>query len=223
MTETRLTDRDLIESIISNFYIVDYGFVSKVQGDKVDVVHAVKPTARDGKEIPQIETKGVELLFLSGSGFSIKWDIQEGDRVLLLGLKDYVKSAEDVKQAEEADVFIHYNRSTMKALPLCVFNADASVRIEIEKGKMKIEADDDVELKGKGKLKLNTQDKIELNGSSKQFVTWTELNTALQSLVTTLNTHTHVATMIGSPTAQPVPTMTIDISSAKTTTVVTGG
>lgn len=53
----------------------------------------------------------------------------------------------------------------MKALPLCVFSNEAKVKIEVEEGT----------------LKITTNKKIELNGNSKQFVTWNELNSALSS------------------------------------------
>jgi hypothetical protein len=69
---------------------------------------------------------------------------------------------------------------------------------------------------------------IELNGNSKQFVTWTELNTALELLMTSLNSHTHVVASVGAPTGPasasvPPITFSVDISAAKTTTIKTGG
>ena len=70
-----------------------------------------------------------------------------------------------------------------------------------------------------GKIVL-TGDKIELNGSSKNFVTHTELNTALQSYNSQLTVFfTALYALLG----VPYPGATIDISSSKTTTIVTGG
>ena len=63
--------------------------------------------------------------------------------------------------------------------------------------------------------------KIELNGNSKNFVTYAELDIALQKFMVELGTHTH-----GSPsgaTTPPAKPMSLDISKSKTTTIVTGG
>lgn len=60
---------------------------------------------------------------------------------------------------------------------------------------------------------------IELNGNTKEFVTWTELNTALQLLVTAINA-AFATKSNGSGSAGG---LTLDISAAKTTTVKTGG
>lgn len=133
------TDRDLIESVLSSFYIVDYGYVQKVNDDKtVDVVHAKKIKTIQGKTLPQTETKKIEVLTVAGSAFSLNIDIQPGDKVLLLGLKNYVQNSADVNEATETTVYMHYARTTMKALPLCAFNADAKVTAEIKDGEFKL-------------------------------------------------------------------------------------
>jgi len=203
----KFTDRTLIESLISSFYIVDYGFINKVNADKtVNVTHAKKQVLLDGSELPVIETPNIEVLTICGAGFSLQFDYKAGDKVLLLGLKDFVKKVAEVKNAETPEIFIHYNRTTLKALPLCVFSDEAKVKIQIENGKMTID----------------TEGNIELNGNDKQFVTWTELNKALQNFITTFNSHTHTGNM-GSPTSPPVVSAQLDISSAKTKTILTGG
>ena len=204
----KLTDRNLIESILASHYILDYGFIKKVNADKtVDVTHAKQLKTLDGKTLPATVTTGVEVLTIAGSGFSINFDYKKGDKVLLLGLKDFVPKVEDVTSATETTAYLHYSRETLKAIPLCVFSDDAKVKVEIEAGTMKI----------------TTEKKIEINGNSKQFVTWAELNQALQNLVTALNSHTHSNGNQGSPTGGPIVPMTLDISSSKTTTIVTGG
>lgn len=216
MTSLKYNERDLIETILTNFFIVDYGVISKVNGDKtVNVVHAIKHALRSGEKLPQTETKNVELLFLSGKGFSIAWDIKGGDKVLLLGLKDYVEKVKEVTQAKEDKAFSHYDRATLKAIPLCLFDDSAEVTFETKDGTLKI--------KTQKNLEIATEGKLELNGKDKQFVTWQELNTALTNFTTLLNSHVHTATSIGAPTSPPVAPMSIDISQAKTTTVVTGG
>jgi hypothetical protein len=77
----------------------------------------------------------------------------------------------------------------------------------------------------KATIKLLADGTIEINGNGKRLVTWDELNTALQN-------HTHAAgtlittcgagpgTVSGGATGAPV---ALDLTSAKTTTVKTGG
>ena len=204
----KLTERSLIESILASHYIVDYGFIKKVNADQtVDVTHAKQLKTLDGKTLPATVTTNIEVLTISGAGFSIKFDYKKGDKVLLLGLKDYIPEVEKVTSATETTTYLHYSRETLKAIPLCLFNDEAKVKIEIEAGTMKV----------------TTEKKIEINGNSKQFVTWAELNQSLQGLINTLNTHTHSNGNEGSPTGAPIVPMSLDISSSKTTTVVTGG
>lgn len=158
-----LTDRSLIESIVCGFFIVDYGFINKVNADKtVNVTHAKKQVLLDGTELPILETPNLEVLTISGSGFSLNFDYKAGDKVLLLGLKDYVEKVKDVNEAKTPETFIHYNRSTLKVLPLCVFNSEAKVKIEIEKGKFSLESEKECVI---------NSSKIELNGNDNNFVT----------------------------------------------------
>ena len=204
----RFTERNLIESLLSSFYILDYGFIKNVNDDDtIDVTHAKQLKTYDGQSLKATVTTSVEVLTIAGGGFSLKFDYKKGDKVLLLGLKDYIEKVEDVTSATETTAYIHYSRETMKAIPLCVFNDDAKVKVEIEGGTMKV----------------TTEKKIELNGNDKQFVTYVELNNALQGLVNALNSHTHSNGNQGSPTGGPTAPMSLDISAAKTTTIVTGG
>lgn len=144
-----LSERDLIASIVSSFYIVDYGYINKVNGDKtVNVTHAAKPVLTDGTELPETVTSNVEVLTICGAGFCVQWDYKAGDKVLLLGLKNYVPEAGTVKQAEIPKAFVHYTRATLKAIPLCVFSDEAKAKIIVENGKMTITTDDTLELDG---------------------------------------------------------------------------
>ena len=153
-----LTERNLIESILASFFIVDYGFIKNVNPDgTVDVTHAKQLQTMDGVTLSPTVTENVELLTVAGAGFSIKFDYKKGDRVLLLGLKDYVPKVEDVKSSTETTVYLHYTRETLKAIPLCVFNSDAKATIEVKDGT------------------------IAINGNTKHFVTWEDLNTALNT------------------------------------------
>ena len=229
--QEKLTERNLIESILASHYIIDYGFIKKVNADDtIDVTHAKQLKTLDGKTLPATVTTNVEVLTIAGGGFSIKFDYKKGDKVLLLGLKDYIPKVEEVTSASETTAFLHYTRETLKAIPLCVFYDDAKVKVEIEDGNMnlkiaghlKLKTDKDTEI-DTDTLKVKTKKKVELNGNSKQFVTWAELNQALSTFTTALVSHTHNITSPGQPSGPAVGVPTIDISAAKTTTIVTGG
>lgn len=80
----------------------------------------------------------------------------------------------------------------------------------------------------KSRLRLTATGDIELNGSNKRLVTWDELNSAISSLVTSLNSHTHMVASLGAPTgpasaSTPPVTFACNIDAAKTTSVKTGG
>ena len=234
----QFTDRALIESILASFFILDYGIVQEVNGDNtINVVHAKELTMLDGSVLPPMETKNIEVLTLSGAGFSLVWDIQKGDKVLLLGLKTLIENSAEVDTPEKSASNLHYARETLKAFPLCAFNDEAKVRLQIKDGSLSLTANDAVTTECKNyklsasqnaelecqKYAITAKEKIELNGNTKQFVTWAELNAAFNQFLTLLNTHVHTCTAPASPTSPPVAPMTIDISAAKTTTVVTGG
>ncbi len=138
----KLTERSLVESILASHYILDYGFIKKVNDDKtIDVTHAKQLKTYDGQTLKATVTTGVEVLTIAGGGFSIKFDYKKGDKVLLLGFKDYVPKVDEVTSATETTAYLHYSRETLKAIPLCIFNDDAKVKIEIESGKVKLACD----------------------------------------------------------------------------------
>ncbi|MDD5551220.1 MAG: phage baseplate assembly protein [Candidatus Omnitrophica bacterium] len=69
------------------------------------------------------------------------------------------------------------------------------------------------------KILLGDDGKIELNGNDKELVLWGPLNTALQAIVSGFNAELmKKQDMAGAPGSQ-----SLDISAAKTTTIVTGG
>ena len=133
------TERTLIESILASYYIVDYGFIKSVNPDKtIDVTHAKQLKTLDGQSLKATVTKNVEVLTLCGGGFSFIFDYKKGDKVLLLGLKDYVPKVEDVTSATETTAYLHYSRETIKAIPLCIFSDKAKVQVKVENGKLTI-------------------------------------------------------------------------------------
>ena len=207
---TGLSERDMIVGLLGNFYILDYGFVSKVNADgTVNVTHAKRQQTIEGVKLPETRTTNLEVLTLCGAGFSIQWDVEPGDQVLLLGLKDYIPQVAKVTQSTDQATFIHYTRDTMKALPLCIFNKDARVTFKVDKGT----------------LQIDTEKKVELNGNTSHLVTYEELNQAITAFMTALNSHTHPISWTGSSgsgtSSAPTTPMSFDISASKAGKVTT--
>lgn len=213
-----LSEKDVITSVINSFYFVDYGYINQVNSDKtVNVTHANKTVMIDGTELNETITNNIEVLTVCGAGFAVSFDYKANDKVLLLGLKDYIPNVANVKKAEVPSSFVHYDRATLKALPLCVFSDEAKVKMMIEEGKLTIESENETIINAKT---------IELNGNSKQFVTWSELNTALSTFVSQLNASLQTGATPsggGKVTFTTPPPSSIDISSAKSQKVVLGG
>jgi hypothetical protein len=81
----------------------------------------------------------------------------------------------------------------------------------------------DIQGSAAGEIKITAAGHVEVNGNTKSFVTGDELNTALQTFMTALMLHVHTCTAPGSPSSPPTSPMTLDITTAKTLTVKTGG
>lgn len=93
------------------------------------------------------------------------------------------------------------------------------LNIELNEGETLIYATNSSGKQITAQIRLQANGQIELNGNTKSLVTWEELNTALQMLVASINTS--LAAKLdggGAPGA-----LTLDISTAKTSTLKTGG
>ncbi len=165
-----LTEADLIRNVVANTFILDFGIVEAVNGDgTVDVQHAVQPT-RLGYQLPPTVTRNVEVVWPSSSQFNPPFELAAGDTVLLVGLKDYVKTAK-VSAPDYTDVPLHYTQQTMKAIPMGA------------------------------------------NKGAARFVTYTELNAALQSFLTALKAAVAAGCQGGS--GGTIASVTLDISASK--------
>jgi len=206
-TLLQLTEREYFNFLINSRFFIDYGVVTKVTGNSmVDVVHAAIEVLLDDTPLPETKTPDVEVLWPASAGFSMQNEIAVGDQVLLIGLKSYVSAVAEVDGAKVPKSFDHYNRATLKAIPLCSFNADAGCVVKSTASKTTVDAN-----------------ALEINGDTKSFVTYEALNSALQGLVMVLASHTHNCTAPGSPSGPPLAALSLDISAAKTTTIKTGG
>lgn len=118
------TPRWLIEDVIAGKYLVDLGIVQSTDQSTVDVQHAVIRKAY-GTPLGPTVTKGLEVVW----AFPGSWTLAAGDIVLLLGMKDYVKTAH-VSAPAETDVGWSYTQETMKAVPLYSSKHKAQITID---------------------------------------------------------------------------------------------
>lgn len=218
-----LTDKNVIESIINSYFFIDYGFVSEVNGDgTINVTHAKFLVGDTGQQLEATVTKNIEVLTFSTKGISFKYSITQGDKVLLLGLKNRVKNIKDVTIATQQSTPTHYSRDTIKAVPFGIFDENANVRIDTT---------EDLKITTSLNVIINSDQNIELNGNNKAFVTYAELNQALQQLWSVIKTHTHTVATAGTAAAQSgtaspsteLASQTLDISASETKTIKTGG
>lgn len=112
------TPKWLIEDVLAGKYILDLGIVQGTDQTTVDVQHTVIPTVYgkglgSGGSPDPVVTKKVEVVW----AFPGNWTLQQGDIVLLLGLRAYVKTAY-AKSPAKTDIGLSYTRETMKAVPL---------------------------------------------------------------------------------------------------------
>jgi len=154
--------------------------------------------------------ENVPVMFPSGSIFSLRWDIARGDGCLILfsesGIGNYLNSSENIQV--ESDDSTRFSMTDAICVP-GLFSFTKAQRLSKD-NEIYIDKTGNVSIKGK---------EINLNGNSKSFVTHAELDAALQIYVSAVNT------LFGTKKDEPsaAATLTLDISSAATTTVKTGG
>lgn len=136
---------------------------------------------------------------------------EKGDKVLLIGLQSYspkMFETESILTENEENDVQHYTILGCVAIPLNIENSEVPLRIS------------------DGDFKAGTKDVhgITINEGDDPVVRWSELNTALQGLISKLNNHCHGGVQTGSgvsgppkaPSETPTPSteFSLDISNA---------
>ena len=128
--------RDLIENILANSFILDFGVVQSVGTNAngvttVSVQHSVQLNKLGTVMAPHV-TNNVEVMWWSSAGLSTQGKIAAGDTVLLVGLKDYLSSIAKPNPSDQArDVVpIHYARANMKAIAMGPFQSGSTHTID---------------------------------------------------------------------------------------------
>lgn len=181
LTGLQYNDRDVIESLIGQSFFADYGVITKINADKtVNVTHAVMMQLIDGTALPVTKTNNIEVIYPASASAGLAWPMTVGDGVLLIGLKNYVKSTANI-QAPTAppSEFPHYTQNTMKAIPLQSVSAP--------KFQIKITDTNDIEITS------TTSGKYKIANSSKS------LYTVLNSILTHITSLTTTNCVVGAP------------------------
>ena len=134
--------RDLIENIIANSFILDFGVVTAVGMNAngittVTVQHSVLLN-KLGTVLPPTTTQNVEVMWHTSNGLSTKGSVAVGDTVLLVGLKDYLASIASASPTA-TDIPFHHTQETMKAIAMGPYNASATHTIDASGTVMKID------------------------------------------------------------------------------------
>jgi Phage protein Gp138 N-terminal domain len=188
--------------IFSTFNCVQIGKISKVTSSEqtVEIELQIRRLAADGTSTKYPLLVDCPYFVLQGGGAYIDMPIKAGDYCLVLFNDRNIDNWWST--ANVADPATARKHSLSDALAIVGINPKTSP----------------LAMDGT-KLRIINDDGIELNGNSKQFVTWAELNSALQTFVGAINT-LFASKSNGSGTAG---TLSLDISAAKTTTIKTGG
>ena len=196
---THKTQKDLIYNIIDSYTFLDYGIVDKYTDKTVDVILV------NMRSEQELKLTGVELLTLGSASCSVTIEPTKGDLVLLLALRNYIEDLSVITSPESRETKLHYDLANIKAIQIAPAR-ESKATLDIDKD---------------GNVKIDSPS-ISLNGDSKYFVTHAELDSAIQTFITALNTHVHPTAATG-PASPPLVGMSLNIASAKTITIKTGG
>lgn len=109
-------------------------------------------------------------------------------------------------------------------------NADNRITMDSDGVKVECTNGNKIECKNTGvkvtDLNANTIETtgstVDINGNSKKFVTYTELNNAVTALLVLLNAHIHTCAGAGNPSSTPTVPITFDISASESTSARLG-
>lgn len=207
--------------IFSTFHCIQIGKIEKVTAAEqtVEVTLQIKRAATDGTSTAIPLLVDVPYMVLQGGGAYIDMPIAAGDYCIVLFNDRDIDTWWST--ANMADPATNRKHDLSDGIAIVGINPKTSP-LEMDGTNLRVISKKMVEIKSTNETKV-TASKVELNGNSKSFVTHAELTTALNTFLIALNAHTHNCTAPGSPSGPVLTSITLDISSAATTTVKTGG
>ena len=144
--------------------------------NRANVEHQIVMVETDGKEVERGTVINIPTLFLGGGGYSITWNLQEGDKGWIKAsdrdisnfLNGYKVSAPESKRihAFENGIFIPDVMEGLTEIPeedlgaFVISNRDFSQKISISSDRLRIEHDILIETKGNVNLGVNATEGI---------------------------------------------------------------
>jgi hypothetical protein len=207
----------VIASYLSGVFTAMPGIIQSYDKNTktVSVLPSIKTTFLDGEIQSKPIITNVPVMFPGTKKAVMQYKLEKGDGCLLIfsseSLEKWINSSGGMVEVGDTRRF-------------ALTDAFCIPGVFPPKSPGKVASGDGLEIiYDNGKIVLTPDGKIELNGDSKQFVTHAELNTALQNFVTGLSTYLLTGANGGGPVVFAGVYPTLNISSAKTTTVKTGG
>lgn len=134
-------DDVIIQSILKNKFILDYGTMLNISSDGTtcDVQHQVLNIFNGTVLTTPMVTKQVEILYLSSSSISFDTTPINNDPCLILGLKRFINSTKTPMPPPYAPLSpISYERSTIKVVPLSALKSQSGLIFRAKGGKLRL-------------------------------------------------------------------------------------
>lgn len=194
-------------------------------------IASVKPMVQrklsDGTflDLPIIEE--VPVIFPGATNVGLSFPLTEGDPVFILfterSIEDWFSTGNN-SQPQDPRRFSLTDAVAIPGIPYTGSNLPTAsgddLQLTYNNSNVTIKQDGEISIVNEnGSLLIKSNGNIEQNGNSKSFVTYTELNTALQGLVTAINA-AFGTKLDGGGTPG---TLVLDISASQTITIKTGG
>ena len=217
--ERNVNDIQLTKNIIGSYIFIDYAIVKDYKDGVISVTLA-HPIQKQ-----EITIVNVEVLSHGSKGFSTVYELVSGDIVQIFSSRSFIETVADFVSMQDRMISA-YDIATIKAVPITdAPNALNKLNIAAD-GAYTLEGENySIEVDSLGNVKV-TATMLELNGKNKSLVTWGELNIALTTFLANLTIALTTTPIIGLGSPQPVWTglpVAIDITAAKTTTILTDG
>ena len=201
------TFQKFFDSRMFNIHTMIPGIITKYSGHstrKATVMPMVKAKLLNNTDLEIQPIDNVPVVFPSSNSFSLLFPLNAGDGCLIAfsesGIGNYINGSGEIK---EADDLSRFSLTDAICIPgLWPFNIAPTSTATIE---------------------VNQAGIVAINGDTKPFVTHAELDSALQTFILALNLHVHSGVTTGPGASGPPTPMSINIATAATTTVKTGG
>lgn len=134
------TEKTIFENQLANKLIVDYGTIKNVYNNDTCDVQLQTLLSYNGNAVQgPLVIKGIEILYFSTSSLAIDSQVQQGDPVLVIGLRRYIDSTNTPMPPPAGPLTPDaYNLSTAKCIPLSSLNNQSGLTVRGKNGKLRV-------------------------------------------------------------------------------------